>query len=799
MTGEPIQDHLGRSIHGGAHPTSRPTFRAARLIRPADLKGIPINTITPHALTRVLLGLLLALSFSAQAVSASEETIAQASRRVVSQYSADFPSLPKAEPSKTVTTGPLLGNGDMATSIARVPEGLRFWLCKNDFWKLARDFKVGPSGPRGFGGLDITFPGLGGGWATRQDLYQAVTVSTCNDEKRASRVVVRSWVAATQNKLVIELAASGNDTEVRVNLWAQDGNGSQVTRNAEDQPPWATRRFAEGVEIPTEVACAVVAIGPDASVFTLKADQPVTIVLAMQSAFKSESPLEDVRKQAAGMDQDAVDELQRDHAAWWQQFWSRSYIEIGDPLIEQRYYLSHYVMACASRDPRFPPSLFGTWITSDEPAWMGDYHLNYNHMAPYYGLYSSNHLEQAEPYEAPILDFRSRAQWYAKNALDLRGVYYPVGIGPLGIETTLGYPDDGYARPEHFEKGGLFYGQKSNAAYCLVNVAMRWYLTYDTDYARKLYPLVRDVADFWEDYLQFDGERYVIENDAIHERSRNDFNSIVSLGLVRNTVALALDMSSELGVDADRHEQWNHILDHLSGWTYQELALPRLPGEDRGIEKPKVKVFRYTERGTAWWRNNTLAIQHIYPAGAIGLDSPEEVLEVARNTIDVRNGWVDSNGTNSFYPAAVRVGYDPQVILNKLRELIAHRSAPNGFKKGNPHGIENCSTVPNTINEMLCMGHQGVLRVFPVWPRDMDATFAGIRAWGAFLVSAQIKAGQVQYVEIYSERGRRCTIDNPWPGQEVRVTRRGGKVESLSGDRLMIDTEVGETLRLVRP
>ena len=326
---------------------------------------------------------------------------------------------------------------------------------------------------------------------------------------------------------------------------------------------------------------------------------------------------------------------------------------------------------------------------------------------------------------------------------------------------------------------------------------MRWYLTYDKVYARKLYPLVRDVADFWEDYLVFEDGRYVTKNDAIHERSRNDFNSIVSLGLLRNALELALDMSRELAVDAERHTKWRHILEHLSGWTYQKMSLPRLPSEDRTIEKPKVTVFRYTEKGTAWWRNNTLAIQHIYPAGAIGLDSPHDELDASRNTLDVRNGWFDGNGMNSFYPAAVRVGYEPKVILAKLHEMIATKCAPNGFIRGNPHGIENCSIVPNTINEMLCMGHNGVLRLFPVWPKDNDARFANLRTWGAFLVSSELKGGEVQYVDITSEQGRKCTVQNPWPGRGVSVTRRDGKTETVTGARFTLDTQTNEKLRLV--
>jgi len=571
-----------------------------------------------------------------------------------------------------------------------------------------------------------------------------------------------------------------------------------VTRSSGGGPQWVTRKFARNVVIPTEAACAMKLLGTATPSFKLKVGQPVTILAAMQSKFKSPTPLEDVRKRIDGMDAAALVELKQQHAAWWREFWAKSFVEIGDPVLEQRYYLSNYVMACASRDPEFPPPIFGTWNTTDTPGWEGDYHLNYNHMAPFYGLYASNHIEQADPYHAPILDFRPRAQWYAKNALHVRGAYYPVGIGPKGVETSRNYPTDGYAKPEHVEKEGLFYHQRSNGAYCLVNVAMRWYLTYDKTYAKQLYPLVRDIADFWEDYLKFEDGRYVIYKDSVHERSGNgnDFNPIVSLALVRNTLELAIDMSRELGIDADRHPKWRHILDHLSSWTYQEMSLPRGRDEDRSVEKPKVKVFRYTEKGTPWWRNNTLGIQHIYPAGAIGLDSTLGELEVSRNTINVRNGWFDGNGMNSFYPAAVRVGYDPNVILAKLREMLDKLGAPNGFMKGNPHGIENCSIVPNTIDEMLCMGHQGVLRVFPVWPKDKDARFANLRAWGAFLVSAELKGGEVRYVKIHSEQGRPCTMVNPWPGKSINVYRDGKKVDTLKGERVLWQTQAGATVLL---
>ena len=43
---------------------------------------------------------------------------------------------------------------------------------------------------------------------------------------------------------------------------------------------------------------------------------------------------------------------------------------------------------------------------------------------------------------------------------------------------------------------------------------MRFYHTYDLDYARLIYPFLVETADFWEDYLKFEDNRYVIYGDA---------------------------------------------------------------------------------------------------------------------------------------------------------------------------------------------------------------------------------------------------------------------------------------------
>ena len=167
-----------------------------------------------------------------------------------------------------------------------------------------------------------------------------------------------------------------------------------------------------------------------------------------------------------------------------------------------------------------------------------------------------------------------------------------------------------------------------------------------------------DVVTFWEDYLKYekgpDGKmRYVDYGDSIHEGSGKNMNPILALGLIRNSFDLAVGMSKELGVDKDRREKWEDILKHLSSWTTQQ--------------KGGKEVFRYSEDGCAWWNSNTLGIQHIYPGNAIGLDSEKKWIQICHNTIAVMQRWIDFNGSNSFFPAAVRVGFDPKTILAQLQ------------------------------------------------------------------------------------------------------------------------------------
>ena len=733
--------------------------------------------------------LLLATNGKAQERSAAH---------IIGPYHNVFTSPPIKTPGNVAVDAPLLGNGYCAAAIAGPPEQQNYFLARNDLWRLRSGYNE--SFPAVLGKLQINIPALKHAtYRIEQDLYNAATSTDLN--KGDTSVDIRSIITATRDWLVLKISNNGKAAVTGNILLTLPGAeqfhispplenkfaDSIAYGNDKNGVQWIERGFVQDVTIKSMAAAAVKLLGSTSGTFSISPGQNIVVLCALSGNFKTPDCLQFVRQQTARATLQLINGALKEHQLWWHRYWNESMVDIPDSIIAHQYYRSQYNMASCSRDPKFPPGIFGSWVTQEMPAWNGDYHLNYNYIAPFYALYSSNHLQQALPFEAPVIDFIERGKYYAKKLTQIPdGVLYPVGIGPLGIETTkkndlmVKYRSE-YLKTGDAEDEGLFFGQKSNAAYCVTNLSMEFYRTYDVKFTKRVYPFVKAVAIFWQHYLKKENGHYSIENDAIHEGTIGTKNPILSLGLVPMVLKTAIDMSVLLKVDEALRTDWQDKHDHIADYSVQ-------------VKNGKT-VFRYSEKGTDWWPDNTLGIQHIYPAGQIGLSSDSDLLQIARNTIAEMHRWKDFNGSNSFFPAAVRVGYNADTILARLKDYSLHTYA-NGFQLNNPHGIENCSTVPNTINEMLCMSNQNVLRVFEVWPKEKDASFTNIRSEGAFLVSAAIKDKVVQYIKIVSEKGRSCVVKNPWPGKMVIVKSNKKAALKISGILINLQTLSDEKLTI---
>jgi alpha-L-fucosidase 2 len=701
----------------------------------------------------------------------------------VGKHIAVFAEPPRHVPTQGMPDGPLLGNGDVGVALAGTPEAQRFYVGKNDFWRRNHaDASIVAVGV-----VSFSIPALRGAtYRQEQDLARAEVRGTFAKDGVTLRT--RSWVDANKNLLVTSLQCEGNIPfvlSIRQAAGAQAAAPAQIADNSQRLEEggvnvegqlgtcWFTHKADMLPGRGREVAVVTRILGATARaddegglLMTLRPGESIAVVSAVLSDLDAPEFLEASKQLVATLQPKDLVTLSARHQKWWADFWARSFIEILDQEIEKRWYGALYVMGSCSRAGKVAPGLWGNWITTDRPNWHGDFHLNYNFQAPYYMVYSANHADLSPPFYQAIWESVPNGRAMAQRH-GWKGVHFPVCIGPWGL-----FPEN----PDGD------WGQRSDAAFAALNFIWQYQYTLDSGFLRtNAYPYLREVADFWEDYLKLEDGRYVIYNDSIHEGSGADMNPLLSLGLVRTLFKNLLTMSEDLGVDAERRVKWQDICARTSAFPLQE----------RGGKT----VFRYSEKGTAWVDGNTLGIHHIFPAGALGLDSDPKLLQISYNTIAAMSRWHDDNGFSSWYTACARVGYDPQTILTNLRQECDHRSYPNLILYYGGGGIENVAGFL-VVNEMLMQSHEGVIRLFPVWPKDQNARFGSLRAVGAFLITAELRDGVVGGVKIQSEKGRPCTVQNPWPGRKVLLTRNGKAAESTGADRFTFPTTSGEIIVL---
>lgn len=685
---------------------------------------------------------------------------------------------PSNTPNNAMPDGAITGNGDVALIWSGIPDRLRLYISKSDFWK-------GEPGDKSTGGLspicyiEISLPIMANSeYRVVQNMDDAYIEGTFVDAHNST--AVRSKVCAEENAVMLEITATRPGSSVGVDLCTIEGNGAETYCKELGDMQLLKRAFCDdSLFFKTEayVSMREVSRHKNGNLETLR----YLIYIATNHDMASCRSFVETKARIA--DDECFCELEKRHGEWWKRFWSKSNVRLHDEVIENHWYAGLYTLACCARNKKFAPGLWGNFSTQDRMPWHSDYHLNYNYQAPFFGLPSANHTELMDCYDTPLEDFVPYAQEFSRKYLGCRGVYFPVGIGPIGLDTS--------EIPGTKEHGKLFLGQKSNASFAAIVMSMRWYATRDIVYAKEhAYPFLKEVAQFWEDYLRWDGERYIDYNDAIHEvdyyigpdycpTRHGEVNPIITLGLIKIIMRCLLDMRSELDVDADRAEKWQHILDHISEPVYTVTDGKEIP--------------RATEIGT---EKSGLILQYMYPAGELGSRTKNTRLWNAMyNLFCMDDEWDSENRFCTYYPTAARLGIDPDLIFEKIHMVIDRHGLPNGLHRCGGGGIENNSAVVTTINDMLMQSYEGVLRFFPNWNLSHDASFGTLRADGAFLVSAELKGG-VFKAEILSEKGSDLSIEKPRGSECAYNMIKEGKIIPLDSETVTVPTYPGERITI---
>ncbi|MFC4592065.1 discoidin domain-containing protein [Sphaerisporangium corydalis] len=618
-------------------------------------------------------------------------------------------------------------------------------------------------------------------------------------------VSMSTWTAPTSNVIVTRIRSLGSAT---VRLQAQTSTGSPDPRSGftstsgvSGNTVWATRQTAAGSRWVSRASLATRIVGgaqvgtPTASgaagkiVFDLPAGQTVSVVTGVAGGGQNPAdPAPSARTVAEAQNAGSLDTLYTSHVEWWKQYWLKSYVDLDDDVLEKYYYGALYLLGSASRAGKTAPGLYGLWATTDFPQFNGDMHLNYNWMANFYSAYSSNRPELALPYYDLVAAYLPEARRRAQQDLNRvkpdyisrrfpsggvpSGVLFPVGIAPFGATA-----DDNYHQ------------QVGNSLFTVTQYISYYEYTQDRNFlSGKAYPFMKEVAAFFQNYLEFDSgaQRYTLWSGP-HEGLWGR-NSSPDLGMLKHLLTSLISASTELNVDASLRTTWQNILTRLApiprstynGQTVYALADPgTISGGDTRDIHPG---------------DNTVNLEFIHPGEVLGINSPAADRQVAITTLDAMNSWGQDNSFPKVFTQAARVGYPAQSLVDRLKGQINGRMAPNLRMTDPNHGLEKAGAV-EAVNDMLLQSDGGILRFFPVWPSGKSGSFVKLRAKDGLVVSSSRSGSQVGYVDITSEAGKTVRFVNPWPGRSVTIARVGGGTvaPSVSGDVVTFATQAGST------
>lgn len=478
-------------------------------------------------------------------------------------------------------------------------------------------------------------------------------------------------------------------------------------------------------------------------------------------------------------------------ASWWAGYWSRvAAVALPDRDRELLYYLAMYKLAGLSVPGGPAATLQGPWVEEYcLPPWQCDYHFNINVQECYWPVFGGNYIPALEPLWEMVRGWEPRLRENARIF--------------AGVEDGLQLPhavDDRCTCMGGFWTGSIDHG---STAWTGQLMWMQWRYTMDERFLRDTaYPFMKGAMRVYEAMLEDDGEHWSLPVSVSPEfggAGKNAWGKNASFQLANiHFLCRALAEASEiLGIDEEDCARWRDI----------DARLPLAATDPDGRE-----IYL--------WEGQSLSESHRHHSHLAGL-YPFDVFdyhgsEKDRALIDASFGTWTNQGmgrwTGWCMPWAAilqaRTGNAEMadVLLGIYRRCFmgrgynsSHDSQFRGFTTmaGRPRimQIEATMAAGAAVLELLVQCSHGTLRILPAipwWWRDVS--FEGIRAEGAFMVSARRENGRLQLVRIVSEAGSHLRLVNPFGEATCTVGCGDGKTFQFSGEVLELDTSPAEEI-----
>ena len=276
---------------------------------------------------------------------------------------------------------------------------------------------------------------------------------------------------------------------------------------------------------------------------------------------------------------------------------------------------------------------------------------------------------------------------------------------------------------------------------------------------KHVFPLYREMADFYEDYLTMDGDSlYHIcpsvspENAPPGTDTWLSKDATMDVAIAKEVFRLLLEMGRTFRADKKELAKWNNYLQRLPSYRINdEGALAEW------IDEAYQDVYNHRH------------LSHLYPVfpgSQLGKSEGDpRLIHAARIALNKRFAFDTGSAHGLIHVSlqAVRLGDIDKVKTNLDRFSRRHYLYDGLVTSHDPeHQVYNLDAVlsiPRLLMEMLVYTEKGKIELLPAWPCDYaDGSIKGIKIYGGHTLDITWKAGKLIEAVLYARQNERYEV-----------------------------------------
>lgn len=443
---------------------------------------------------------------------------------------------------------------------------------------------------------------------------------------------------------------------------------------------------------------------------------------------------------------------------------TQMYAQGKDDLSLEALYFKYgrYLLISSSRPGTLPANLQGKWNDKTNPPWASDYHANINIQMIYWPAEVTNLPECHEALVDYIDKLRKPGQKTAKDFFNANG--WVVNT----MNNVFGYTAPGWEFPWGFFPGG--------AAWYARHVWEHYEFNQDDDFLKtKGYPIMKEAALFWLDYLTKDSEGYLVSSPSYSpEHGGISTGAYMDIQIAWDLFINCISACEVLGIDDDFKQKVTVAKSKLLPLKIGRWGQLQEWKEDRDSPKNKHRHLSH--------------LYALYPGNQINTIQTPKLSEAAKISLNARGdegtGWSIAWKINFW--ARLGNGNHAYKLLNRALQITSNENPMGGggiysnlLSTHPPFQLDGNMGATAGIAEMLVQSQNNKIQILPALPEKWKTgSIRGLKAKGNIEVEIEWKNGKLFKLGLYAK-------DN-YEG-EIVYQKRTKKIVLSGSDKIWLD------------